>query len=59
MPDYNEVRCETDCRVKKLDTTVVLVFSGVPSDSRVVVYSISSLLGISCSGIIIACRDSM
>ncbi len=26
MQDYNEVRCETDCRVKKLDTTAVLLF---------------------------------
>jgi hypothetical protein len=43
MQDYNEVRCETDCRVKKLDTTAVLLFFGVPSDCRVVVNSISSL----------------
>ncbi len=34
-------------------------FGGVPTDSRVVVDSILSLLGIHCSGIIIACRDSM
>lgn len=60
MQDFNEVRCETDCRVKKLDTTAVLFFfGGVPTDSRVVVDSILSLLGIHCSGIIIACRDSM
>jgi hypothetical protein len=43
MQDYNEVRCETDCTVKKLDTTAVLLFFGVPSDCRVVVNSISSL----------------
>jgi hypothetical protein len=29
MQDYNEVRCETDCRVKKLDTTAILFFLGV------------------------------
>jgi hypothetical protein len=34
-------------------------FFGVPSDSRVVVNSILSLLGINCCGIIITCRDSM
>ncbi len=34
-------------------------FWGVPSDSRVVANSILSLLGINCSGIIIACRDSI
>ncbi len=52
---------ETDCKVKKLDTTAVpfFFFFGVPSDSRVVVDSILSLLGFNCSGIIIACRDSI